>query len=262
MRYLITLVLTVFIALGTFYPVYADSEELQAAIIIDDFGGGIEGVADFLNGNVPITAAVMPFTEKSTEHASWAYENGFEVMIHLPMQPKKGKLSWLGPNPIIKNLSSEEVKVRVEKAIDSVPFAKGLNNHMGSLVVEDERIVRVIVQVAKEHQMYIVDSGTSGNSKFPEIAEELGVPLIKRDVFLDDISSVAYVRKQMSKLAKITEKHNRGVAIGHVGLTGKICSTGIIQSMDEFNKKHIKVVPVSHLLSDELKEHYFNYIFD
>ena len=31
---------------------------------------------DFLEGDVPITAAVMPFTEQSKKHAEWAYKNG------------------------------------------------------------------------------------------------------------------------------------------------------------------------------------------
>jgi polysaccharide deacetylase 2 family uncharacterized protein YibQ len=229
-----------------------DSTTLKAAIIIDDFGGGTGGVRDFLEGDIPITAAVMPFTESSQKHAEWAYNNGFEVMIHLPMEPKRGKRSWLGPKPITVDLSPEEVRQRVKEAIKSVPHAVGLNNHMGSLAVEKEEIVRAIVEVAKENKLYIVDSATSPKSKFPEIAKELGVPLLKRDVFLDDISSSSHVRNQMLRLAKVTEIKGKGIAIGHVGITGKICSVGIFQSMEEFNKRQIKIVPVSELFSDEI----------
>ena len=235
----------------------AETKELKAAIIIDDFGGGLGGVKEFLEGNVQITAAVMPFTDKSRKHAEWAHKNGFEVMVHLPMQPKKGKRSWLGPKPITVDLSKEEVKKRVTEAIKSVPYAKGLNNHMGSLAIENEEIVRAIIEVARDNRLYIVDSGTSPNSKFPEIAEELGVPILERDVFLDDVSSVSYVSKQMIKLAKITEMNGRGIAIGHVGVTGKNCSTGILQSMGQFKGRNIKVVPVSELIWDEMSEKYF-----
>jgi uncharacterized protein len=260
MRYIYKVLIILLFITSSTSPVNASNEELQAAIIIDDFGGGIGGVGEFLNGAVPITAAVMPFSEKSKEHAEWAHNKGFEVMVHLPMQPKKGKLSWLGPSPITKKLSTKEVKNRVEKAIESVPYAKGINNHMGSLIVEDERIVKAIVEVAKEHQLYIVDSGTSGRTKFPKVAEELGVPLIRRDVFLDDISSVNYVKKQMTRLANITEKRKRGIAIGHVGVTGKVCSIGIFESMPEFKKRNIEIVPVSELLDEEIREKYFQFI--
>jgi polysaccharide deacetylase 2 family uncharacterized protein YibQ len=234
-----------------------ETSQLKAAIIIDDFGGGTGGVQDFLEGNIPITAAVMPFTENSKEHAEWAHKNGFEVMVHLPMEPKRGKRSWLGPKPITVDLSKEEVRSRVEEAIKSVPYAVGLNNHMGSRAVENEEIVRIIVEVAKEKNLFIIDSGTSPGTKFPQIAKELGVPLLKRDVFLDDISSSTHVRKQMVKLAKITEIKGNGIAIGHVGVTGKVCSIGIFQSMEEFNKRHIKIVPVSELFAGELTKKQF-----
>jgi uncharacterized protein len=233
-----------------------NDKQLKAAIIIDDFGGGTGGVRDFLEGEIPITAAVMPFTEHSKEHAEWAHKNGFEVMVHLPMQPKKGKRSWLGPKPITVDLTHKEVKQRVREALKSVPYAVGLNNHMGSLAVEDEEVVRAIVEVAKEKKLYIVDSGTSPKSKFPQIAQEMNVPLLKRDVFLDDISSSSHVRKQMNRLAKITEFTGSGIAIGHVGVTGKVCSVGIFQSMDEFKRRNIKIVPASQLFETKLTEQY------
>lgn len=249
-------ILCLFLVLSVFQsPAHAEittASSLKAAIIIDDFGGGTGGVKDFLEGNIPITAAVMPFSEKSIEHAKWAHKNGIEVMVHLPMEPKSGKRSWLGPKPITVNLSPEEVKKRVYEAIKSVPYAVGLNNHMGSLAVEDEEIVRAIVEVAKEKRFYIIDSATSSKSKFPKVAHELGVPILKRDVFLDDISSSSHVRKQMIHLAKVTEIKGRGIAIGHVGITGKVCSLGVFQSMDEFNRRNIKIVPVSELFADTL----------
>ncbi|WP_147535547.1 divergent polysaccharide deacetylase family protein [Bacillus marasmi] len=235
----------------------ATPNELKAAVIIDDFGGGVGGVKEFLEGNIKITAAVMPFTENAKAHAKWAHKNGIEVMVHLPMQPKKGKRSWLGPKPITVDLSKEEVKKRVREAIKSVPYAKGLNNHMGSLAIENEEIVRAIVEVAKENRLYLIDSGTSPNSKIPKIATELGVPFLVRDVFLDDISSSSYVSKQMRLLAKITEKNGRGIAIGHVGVTGNVCSKGVFSSMKHFGDKNIKIVPVSELIYDDFNKKYF-----
>lgn len=257
-RIFLTLIPLLFLSTTILEPnANGKTKPLQAAIIIDDFGGGTGGVREFLEGNIQITAAVMPFTEASRQHAFWAHRNGIEVMVHLPMQPKKGKRSWLGPKPITVDLTPKEVKKRVCEAVQTVPYAKGLNNHMGSLAVEKEEIVRAIVEVAKEKNLYIVDSGTSPNSKFPQITKELGVPLLRRDVFLDDISSAPHVKSQMEKLAKITERKGQGVAIGHVGISGNVCAAGVIQSLDEFKKRRIAIVPVSQLLEKELTEKNF-----
>ncbi|MDP4170577.1 MAG: divergent polysaccharide deacetylase family protein [Bacillota bacterium] len=261
MKKIIGTILMIMVYVVLFPPTLAHGSErdLKASIIIDDFGGGTGGVKQFLEGDIPITAAVMPFTPRAKEHALWAHKNGIEVMVHLPMEPKKGKRSWLGPKPITVDLSTQEVRKRVEEAIDTVPYAKGMNNHMGSLAVENERIVREIVTIAKERRMYIVDSGTSPNSKFTALAKELGVPILSRDVFLDDISSAEHVRKQMSKLARITERKGTGIAIGHVGVSGNICSSGVFQSIGQFSQRGIKIVPVSQLLSKQMQEMYFHH---
>ncbi len=92
----------------------------------------------------------MPFLEQATEQAQLAHANGLEVMIHLPLEPKKGKASWLGPNGITTDLVDKEINKRLQESYDAVPYAKGLNNHMGSKAMEDPRIVELIVQFAKE----------------------------------------------------------------------------------------------------------------
>ncbi|HWJ78763.1 MAG TPA: divergent polysaccharide deacetylase family protein, partial [Niallia sp.] len=95
-------------------------EKNELAIVIDDFGNNMKGTEDMLNLPVPITVAIMPFLPTSKEDAIRAHEKGHEVIIHLPLEPKKGKKSWLGPGAITTNLSSKEIRKRVEDAIESI----------------------------------------------------------------------------------------------------------------------------------------------
>lgn len=228
-------------------------KERKVAIIIDDFGGNVKGVDDFLKAEIPITVAIMPFLEHSAEQAELAHSKGFEVMIHLPLQPKKGKTSWLGPKPITNDLPLAEVKKRVEEAIESVPHAKGMNNHMGSLIVENEAIMRVILETAKQHNLYFIDSGTTPKSVIPKLAEELGIPWAIRDTFLDDtMSSSEHVNKQMQKLLKIAEKNGQAIGIGHVGVKGEATVKGVKKSIEEYNRKKVEIVPVSYLLQTNI----------
>ncbi|MCT8138753.1 divergent polysaccharide deacetylase family protein [Anaerobacillus sp. CMMVII] len=228
-------------------------EDVKVAIIIDDFGGDVKGVHDFFQTKIPITVAVMPFLEQSKKQAELAHSLGLEVMIHLPLQPKKGKSSWLGPNPITKDLSLTEVKKRVVQAIESVPHAKGMNNHMGSLIVEDEAIMRVILETAKEYNLYFIDSGTAPNSVIPRLAEELGVPWGMRDIFLDDThSSSSHVYKQMNKLVKVAERKGHAIGIGHVGVKGDATVKGVTEAVKSLKQKNVKIVPASHLLQSKI----------
>lgn len=244
-----------FLVLFTFIPLLAFAENIEVAIIIDDFGGNVKGVDEFMTTNIPITVAIMPFLEKSTEQAENAHENGLEVMIHLPLEPKKGKKSWLGPKAITKDLSLPEVKKRVVEAIENIPHAKGINNHMGSLIVEDEEIMRVILETANDYGLYVIDSGTSPNSVIPKIAEEIGMPWAVRDVFLDDTkSSSGHVYKQMKYLAKVAEKKGHAIGIGHVGIKGDQTVIGIKQAIKELSNRNISVVPPSVLLKTNIEK--------
>ncbi|WP_249413986.1 divergent polysaccharide deacetylase family protein [Alteribacter keqinensis] len=232
----------------------SSDQEAKVAIIIDDFGGNTGGVYRFLKADIPITVAVMPFLDESTEQAVKAHESGFEVIVHMPLEPKRGKASWLGPMPITSNLSTEEVKKRVQMAIDDVPYAKGLNNHMGSNIVGNERIMKAILEVAKENDLYIIDSGTSSESVIPELAEEMQLRYGVRDTFLDDSrSSRNHVYNQMVKLCAQAQKHGEAIGIGHVGIKGTDTFNGISDALNYLQEKNVVIVPVSELIPTELE---------
>jgi polysaccharide deacetylase 2 family uncharacterized protein YibQ len=240
-------------AFSAFSSTALANETPQAAVIIDDFGGNVKGVNSFLSGDIPITVAIMPFMEESTEQAERAHHAGLEVMIHLPMEPKKGKSSWLGPNAITSSLSNEEIQKRVLAAIDNVPHAKGINNHMGSKIVEDERIMRVILEVAASHNLYVIDSGTSSASIIPKLANELNIPFASRSIFLDDThSSSQHVNKQMSALLDMAQKQKKAIGIGHVGIKGHETYAGILNALPLFKDKQVNIVPISHMLDTEI----------
>jgi polysaccharide deacetylase 2 family uncharacterized protein YibQ len=254
---LITLVVIMTSAGGNVLAAGSHTEEElpKAAIIIDDFGGDTGGVIDFFESGIPITAAIMPFLDESTEQAEKANKSGFEVIVHLPMEPKRGKKSWLGPMPVTTDLSTKEVKEIVRKAIEDVPYARGLNNHMGSKVVGNERIMRAILEVAKEHNLYFIDSGTSGDSVIPKLAEEMEVPYAVRDSFLDDsYSSRDHVFRQMVNVCRLAKDQGQAIAIGHVGVKGKDTFAGITDALPYFKKEKVIIVPASRLIKNEIEE--------
>ncbi len=99
---------------------------------------------------IPFTVAVMPFLPSTKQDAQLAHDRGLEVILHLPMEPVRGKKSWLGPGAITTDLSSDEIHKRIVAAIDDVPYAIGINNHMGSKATADERVMKILVEICKE----------------------------------------------------------------------------------------------------------------
>ncbi|WP_225446595.1 divergent polysaccharide deacetylase family protein [Paenibacillus rhizovicinus] len=197
----------------------------QVAIVIDDFGNGMTGTPEMMQLPVKFTTAVMPFMPTTKQDAELAHKLGNDVIVHMPMEPVRGKPEWLGPGAIMTSMSEAEIRKRVEAAIDDVPFAVGMNNHMGSKVTADERVMRVVLTVVKERGLFFLDSRTTYKTVLPKLTAELGVPLLSNQVFLDDVYSTNHIAKQVGVMRKYLENNESCVIIGHVGPPGKMTAS-------------------------------------
>jgi hypothetical protein len=188
----------------------------------------------------------MPFLPSTKQDAIAAHKKGHEVIIHMPMEPIRGKKEWLGPKAITTDLSDEEINNRLEQAIQEIPHAIGMNNHMGSKVTADERIVRLILSACKKHGLFYLDSKTNPNSVVPKIGKELGVPIIENQLFFDDVYTVSHISKQAQLLIKKIQDKPIMVAIGHVGAPGEITSRIIETSIPKI-REHADFIFLSDL---------------
>ncbi len=78
---------------------------------------------------------MLPNAPHAREMATKAHNQGHEVLIHLPMAP-------LSKQPLEKDtlrpeMSSEEIERIIREAYGKVPYAVGLNNHMGSAMTSN-----------------------------------------------------------------------------------------------------------------------------
>lgn len=193
----------------------------QVALIIDDFGNNMKGTEEMLHLPIAFTAAVMPFMPSTKQDGELAHKLGHDVIVHMPMEPKQGNPKWLGPGAILTSMTDAEIRKRVEAAIDDVPYAIGMNNHMGSKVTGDERVMRIVLQVCKERGLFFIDSHTNYHTIAPRVARELGVPMAENQMFLDDQTTIAHITGQVRKLEELLQKHDRAIVIGHVGVGGE-----------------------------------------
>lgn len=125
-------------------------EEAKLAVIIDDFGYNGAGTAEMLALDIPFTAAVLPFSSHTAENAAQAAEAGKEVIIHMPMESLTGKPEWVGDGAVCRGMSAAEVRQCMEAAYCAVPQAAGVNNHMGSAVMEDANTLGCVLDVVRE----------------------------------------------------------------------------------------------------------------
>jgi len=227
------------------------TSEHKIAIVIDDLGNDMEGTEEILALDAPLTVAVMPFLPSSQRDAEQAHAAGHEVILHLPMEPNRGLKRWLGPGAITADLTDEQVRKRVEEAIAQVPHAIGINNHMGSKITANERIMRVILQVCKEHNLFYLDSKTTDKSVVPKLAKELGVPFVENGLFLDDQYTASHVHKQMQKVYQLIKFNDTTIIIGHVGMPGKYTSAELARHIPKLQQQ-CEIVHLSELVRASL----------
>lgn len=158
-------------------PVYAG----KLAIVIDDFGYRPHYENQVLAMPSAISVAVLPNAPHAREMATKAHNSGHQVLIHLPMAP-------LSKQPLEKdtlrpNMSSEEIERIIRDAYNKVPYAVGLNNHMGSAMTSSLYGMLKVMQALERYNLYFLDSMTIGNSQAMRAAQGTGVKVIKRKVF-------------------------------------------------------------------------------
>jgi polysaccharide deacetylase 2 family uncharacterized protein YibQ len=202
----------------------------KIAIVIDDFGNDMLGTDEMMELPIPFTAAIMPFLPTTRRDAEWAHRLGHDVLVHMPMEPIRGKKSWLGPGAITTDLSDEEIRKRTLAAIADVPFAIGMNNHMGSKVTADKRVMRIILEVCKQNNLIYLDSKTTHKSVVEPLARELGVRMLENNIFMDDIYTRSHITKQARKVHDYVLDHDSTIVIGHVGVPGKHTAAVLKQS--------------------------------
>ena len=181
-------------------------------LIIDDLGFEGQPLDDIMALDPNVNCAILPNGTRATEFAERLNEAGFEVLCHLPMQPRGRQRP--GANAILTSMSDEEISRMTRENIEAVPHARGVNNHMGSLATSDRRVMESVLRALPEG-MYFIDSRTTGRSIAADVARALDVRTATRHVFLDDDASERAVRRQLAELAAAASKNGLAIGIGH-----------------------------------------------
>ena len=184
----------------------------QVAIIIDDMGYRYtDKHALTLPGD--ITYAFLPHTTYGKKLAILANNDNHDVLIHIPMESKNREK--LGPGALTSAMDEDAFKKSLTKSFAEIPFAIGINNHMGSYLTQLYQPMAWTMDFLKQHELLFLDSKTSPHSKAKQAALDYGVPVKSRQVFLDNELTDEYISQQFEQLIAIAQKHNTAIAIAH-----------------------------------------------
>ncbi|MDO6487684.1 divergent polysaccharide deacetylase family protein [Colwellia sp. 4_MG-2023] len=182
------------------------------AIVIDDIGYRYTD-KDVLSLPGAITFSILPHTPYGKKIAIIANEKNNDVMLHIPMEAENGKK--LGPGGLTSTMNEEEILASLGNSLADIPFAIGINNHMGSHLTQLNKPMTWTMNFLKQHHLLFLDSKTSPDSKAGDIAKLIGVPIRNRHVFLDNHLTDSYITQQFQSLVRFAKSQKTAIAIAH-----------------------------------------------
>jgi hypothetical protein len=217
-----------------------------ASIIIDDMGYNLSLGKRALSLPGNISYSFLPNTPYAEELAEMAFEQGKQVLLHLPMHGRR--MDIIEKDALSSNMSADVFNHLLQKHISAVPHIAGVNNHMGSTVTIHDQEMDWLMQELSARNLFFIDSRTTHLSVAANSARKFNVPFAQRDVFLDNIKTEQSIRNAFYRFTRLALERNGAIAIAHPhAMTLSVLET-LLEDIDSAN---LQLVHVSKLTSPQ-----------
>jgi polysaccharide deacetylase 2 family uncharacterized protein YibQ len=187
----------------------------KVALIVDDMGYSLQAINELCSIGRPLTIAIIPYSPLASEIATISRQHDLEVILHLPLEAINNNESYGSKGMITAEMSEAEVIAILEKDLAQVPYIRGVNNHMGSKITANSKLMNIILERLKDRDLFFIDSRTTSSSVAYNIAQSLNIPSAYRHVFLDGEPNEEYIRRQLIELFRRAQKNGFALGICH-----------------------------------------------
>jgi polysaccharide deacetylase 2 family uncharacterized protein YibQ len=212
------------------------------AIIIDDMGHNLEEGERLARIEQPLTLAFLPYRRHTVGLAKLAHRQHKEIMLHAPMANTRDFA--LGPGGLTSDMDENSMTLTLRRALQSIPYVQGVNNHMGSLLTQKLQPMDWVMRELRQYPLYFVDSRTIASSVAGEVAEAYQIPSLTRDVFLDHEQTEEFVDRQFKLLIQRARKNGSAIGIGH---PHKVTVDYLEKHLPELDAQGVAIATVSGL---------------
>ncbi|HPG31140.1 MAG TPA: divergent polysaccharide deacetylase family protein [bacterium] len=192
-------------------------------IVIDDIGGNLKLLKEFLRIDADLNFAVMPdlqYTDKSME---LIYQSNKTLLLHLPIEPEDSKQMKNPADFILTSMTDSQIQNKIGEYMNKYEFIDGINNHMGSKGTADSRIMNSLTLKIKsfneqtKKNIFFLDSRTTSKSQAYFFAKKNGIRAIMNQGFLDNQDNVEKIFDRIKFFSEKAIVDNKTITlIGHL----------------------------------------------
>jgi polysaccharide deacetylase 2 family uncharacterized protein YibQ len=228
-----------------------EEAEGHLAIVIDDVGRELHHFERLHALRYRLTFSVLPgavYAPGVQLRLASDHRRRREVMLHLPMQPTATEKMREGLEAtevfLLTSDGPEILRAKVRAALERVPMATAVNNHMGSALTRDRVAMEAVMDELAAQRRTFVDSRTIGDTVAAAAAEAAGIPTASREIFLDHDPSVAAIEAALQEAADLSRDHPV-IAIAH---PSDAVVEVLTRRLDALHAQGIGIFPVSDVV--------------
>jgi uncharacterized protein len=223
--------------------------EPRIAVVIDDLGLDKKRTERAIALKGPLTLSFLAYASDLPQQTDAARRAGHELIVHVPMEPV-GRLKDSGA-AVAANIGQDELLRRLRWDLGRFEGYVGINDHVGSRVGDDPIAMAVVIGELKSRGLMFLD-GEDNSGAGETIADRLGVPMAKRDVFIDDDINSAAISARLGELEKVARRRGTAIAIAH---PHDQTLDALAAWVARLPARGIQLVPLTAIVEERYREH-------
>lgn len=235
-----------------------DDAQGHLAIVIDDVGRELDSFEGLLDLRYALTFSVLPnsvYTAGVQQRLRLDERRPREILLHLPMEPLDPDAmqadAAAGEIFLLADDTPEQLRAKTLAALDRVPYAVGVNNHMGSKLTSERGAMAAIMPALRERGVFFLDSRTTPSTVAALESQAAGLPTLSRQVFLDHDPEREAVRAALLDAAA-RSRSEPVIAIAH---PSEVVVEVLREELPRLHAQGVGVYPASRLLANPAGEH-------
>jgi uncharacterized protein len=223
------------------------SSTAKMAIVISEFGFQANvTTVDYLAFPEPVTISLVSSKKMAVTTAQLAFDHNKEIILLLPMEPLSRPYATYKNEAIFLHYTPERIHSIINKNTVMIPFYSGFSNLCGTRVLDDSRVMRIVLEEIKNKNSYFLIDHASSRSVAVALARELKVPYRTVEISLDSSESGLESLSDTLKHAAIIAQKTGSVVVA--GRATPQFIKAIKEQLPHFQHNGIQLVPVSDLV--------------